>query len=118
VTARGLGYLLATRSGADRTYRLSRVLAAEELAEPAERPDDVDLERAWRERSARFRSGGEQIVVLARVAPDRRDDLVRTAVAVRSEEAEAGGLLRLDEVLVGLAAGVPLEHCETAVGPR
>jgi predicted DNA-binding transcriptional regulator YafY len=96
VTARGLGYLLATRSGADRTYRLSRVLAAEELAEPAERPDDVDLERAWRERSARFRSGGEQIVVLARVAPDRRDDLVRTAVAVRSEEAEAGGLLRLE----------------------
>jgi predicted DNA-binding transcriptional regulator YafY len=38
-------YLLATRSGADRTYRLSRVLAAEELPEPAQRPDKVDLER-------------------------------------------------------------------------
>jgi predicted DNA-binding transcriptional regulator YafY len=35
VTARNQGYLLATRSGADRTYRLSRILAAEELAEPA-----------------------------------------------------------------------------------
>ncbi len=35
VTVRDQGYLLATRSGADRTYRLSRVLAAEELAEPA-----------------------------------------------------------------------------------
>jgi predicted DNA-binding transcriptional regulator YafY len=39
VTVRDQGYLLATRSGADRTYRLSRVLAAEELAEPAQRPD-------------------------------------------------------------------------------
>ena len=41
VTVRGQGYLLATRSGADRTYRLSRILAAEELAEPAQRPDRV-----------------------------------------------------------------------------
>ncbi len=31
VTVRDRGYLLATRSGEDRTYRLSRVLAAEEL---------------------------------------------------------------------------------------
>ncbi|HVI38148.1 MAG TPA: WYL domain-containing protein, partial [Gaiellales bacterium] len=50
VTVRDQGYLLATRSGADRTYRLSRVLAAEELAEPAQRPDRVDLDRAWQER--------------------------------------------------------------------
>src|SRR5918996_191618 len=48
VTVRDRGYLLATRSGADRTYRLSRVLAAEELPEPAERPNRVDLDRVWR----------------------------------------------------------------------
>jgi predicted DNA-binding transcriptional regulator YafY len=64
-------YLLATRSGADRTYRLSRILAAEELAEPAQRPDRVDLDRAWQERSTRFRTGGEQVTVLVRVNPAR-----------------------------------------------
>ncbi|WP_174185310.1 helix-turn-helix transcriptional regulator [Nocardia barduliensis] len=96
VTVRGQGYLLATRSGADRTYRLSRVLAAEELPEPAQRPDRVDLDRAWQERSTRFRIGGDQVTVLVRVNPARREDLVSTAIAVRSEEADADGLLRLE----------------------
>jgi predicted DNA-binding transcriptional regulator YafY len=59
VNVRDQVYLLATRSGADRTYRLSRVLAAEELPEPAQRPDKVDLERAWQERSTQFRTGGD-----------------------------------------------------------
>src|SRR4051812_24509604 len=44
VTVRDQGYLLATKSGADRTYRLSRIMAAEQLAEPAQRPDRVDLQ--------------------------------------------------------------------------
>ncbi|WP_030679200.1 YafY family protein [Streptomyces rimosus] len=96
VTARGQGYLLATRSGADRTYRLSRVLAAEELAEPAQRPDQVDLDRAWQERGTRFRTGGDQVVVLVRVDPERREELVGTALAVRAEEAGADGRLRLE----------------------
>src|ERR671918_140567 len=96
VTVRGQGYLLATRSGADRTYRLSRVLAAEELDEPAQRPDRVDLDRAWQERSTRFRTGGDQVAVLVRVNPTRREDLVGTALAVRAEEADADGWLRLE----------------------
>ncbi|MEV0063437.1 WYL domain-containing protein [Nocardia sp. NPDC050718] len=86
VMVRDHGYLLATRSGADRTYRLSRVLAAEELPEPAQRPDRVDLDRAWQERSARFRTGGDQLAVLVRIRPARREELVRTALAVHSEE--------------------------------
>ncbi|WP_329106764.1 WYL domain-containing protein [Micromonospora sp. NBC_01699] len=96
VTVREQGYLLAMRSGADRTYRLSRVLAAEELAEPAQRPDRVDLDRAWRERSTRFRTGGDTVTVLVRVTAARREDLVRTALAVHSEEADADGWLRLE----------------------
>ncbi|GAA1524314.1 YafY family protein [Actinomadura kijaniata] len=96
VTVRGQGYLLATRSGADRTYRLSRILAAEELAEPAQRPDRVDLDRAWQERSTRFRTGGDQVTVLARVNPARREELVGTALAVRAEEPDADGWLRLE----------------------
>ncbi|MYS84730.1 helix-turn-helix transcriptional regulator [Embleya scabrispora] len=96
VTVRDQGYLLATRAGADRTYRLSRVSAAEELAEPAQRPERVDLDRAWQERSTRFRTGGEQVVVLVRVNPARREELVGTALAVRAEEADADGWLRLE----------------------
>ncbi|XVS66506.1 helix-turn-helix transcriptional regulator [Actinosynnema sp. CA-299493] len=102
VTVREQGYLLATRSGEDRTYRLSRVLAAEELAEPAQRPDRVDLDRAWQERGTRFRAGGDQVTALVRVRPARREDLVDTALAVLAEEAEeveeagADGWLRLE----------------------
>ncbi|MGW2311308.1 helix-turn-helix transcriptional regulator [Actinomadura luteofluorescens] len=96
VTVRGQGYLLATRSGADRTYRLSRILAAEELDEPAQRTEQVDLDRAWQERSTRFRTGGDQVAVLLRVAPARREDLVGTALAVLSEEDDADGLLRME----------------------
>ncbi|MEV4222761.1 MULTISPECIES: helix-turn-helix transcriptional regulator [Nonomuraea] len=96
VTVRERGYLLATRAGADRTYRLSRILAAEELAERAERPDRVDLDRAWQERSTRFRAGGDQVSVLVRVNPVRREDLVGTALAVRAERADADGWLRME----------------------
>lgn len=96
VTVRDQGYLLATRAGEDRTYRLSRVLAAEELAEPAQRPDRVDLDRAWQDRSTRFRTGGDQVTVLVRVNPARREDLVGTALAVLAEATEADGWLRLE----------------------
>ncbi|WP_067473957.1 helix-turn-helix transcriptional regulator [Actinomadura hibisca] len=96
VTVREQGYLLATRSGADRTYRLSRILAAEELPEPAQRPDRVDLDRAWQERSTRFRTGGDQVTVLVRMNPARREELVGTALAVRAEETDADGWSRLE----------------------
>jgi predicted DNA-binding transcriptional regulator YafY len=96
VTVRDRGYLLATRSGADRTYRLSRVLAAEELPESAERPNRVDLDRIWRERSAQFLSGGDHITVPVRVNPARREELLDTALAVRAEEPDADGRLRLE----------------------
>jgi predicted DNA-binding transcriptional regulator YafY len=96
VTVRDQGYLLATRSGADRTYRLSRILAAEELPEPAQRPERVDLDRAWQERSRRFRAGRDQVTVLVRLDPARREDLVGTAVSVRAEETDADGRLRLE----------------------
>lgn len=91
VTVRDRGYLLATRAGADRTYRLSRILAAEELDEPAQRPDRVDLDRAWQERSTRFRTGGDHVTVLVRVDPAGREALTATALAVLTEETEASG---------------------------
>ncbi|MEU5899486.1 MULTISPECIES: WYL domain-containing protein [Streptomyces] len=99
VTVRGQGYLLAVRGGADRTYRLSRVLAAEALGEPARRPDTVDLDRVWQERNTQFRNGGgEQVLVRVRVDPARREDLVATALTVRGEDAQDAGRPRLDLV--------------------
>ncbi|MGW6447311.1 helix-turn-helix transcriptional regulator [Lentzea sp. NPDC055074] len=86
VTVREQGYLLAQRSGEDRTYRLSRILAAEELDEPAQRPERVDLDRAWQERSTRFRTGGDQVTAVLRVHPAKREVLVGTALAVLAEE--------------------------------
>jgi predicted DNA-binding transcriptional regulator YafY len=108
VTVRDRGYLLAMRSGADRTYRLSRVVAAEELPEPAQRPDRVDLDRAWRERCARFLSSGH-IAVRVRVRPERREDLLNSAVAVRAAEPDADGWLRLE------ATFQDLRHAEWAL---
>ena len=96
VAVRDRGYLLATRSGADRTYRLSRVLAAEELPEPAPRPSQIDLDRIWRDRSAQFLAGGDHITALVRVTPARREELLDTALGVRAEEPDADGQLRLE----------------------
>ena len=95
VTVRDRRYLLATRAGADRTYRLSRVLAAEELAQAAQRPDRVDLDRIWRERCARFLSE-DHLTVQVRIHPTRREELLNTTVAVRAENPEADGRLRLE----------------------
>lgn len=95
VTVRGRTYLLATKSGDERTYRLSRMLCAEELADPARRPAQVDLDRIWAERSAQFLSEGH-LPVVVRVRQSRRDELLNDARAVRTEEPEAHGWVRLD----------------------
>lgn len=95
VTVRDRTYLLATKSGEDRTYRLSRMLTAEALPEPAERPDQVDLDRIWAERSAQFLSE-DHIPVSVKVKPTRREELLNTARAVRAEEPQSDGWFLLD----------------------
>lgn len=71
-------------------------MAAEELPEPAQRPDKVDLDQVWQERSVRFRTGGDQVTVLVRVDPVRREELVGTALAVLAERSDADGWLRME----------------------
>lgn len=95
VTVRDRGYLLATESGTDRTMRMSRVLAAHDLPEPAQRPDRVDLERIWAQRCAQFLSEGH-VPVQVRVNPARRDDLLDMVEAVRAEDSEPDGWLHLE----------------------
>lgn len=94
VTVRDKGYLLATESGTDRTMRVSRIHAAEELPESAQRPEQVDLEHIWAQRCAQFLSEGH-IPVHVRVNPARRDDLLDMAETVRAEEPEPDGWLRV-----------------------
>lgn len=96
VTVRGRAYLLAVRAGSERTYRLSRVQQAQELDEPAERPDLVDLGGVWRDRCAQFLSGLEQVVAHVLVDPAQRERLVESAVAVRADGTDADGRLRLE----------------------
>ncbi|MFC0673648.1 WYL domain-containing protein [Brachybacterium hainanense] len=95
VAVRGRTYLLATRSGEDRAYRLSRVLSAKMLPDPAQRPAQVDLDRIWAERCAQFLSS-DHIPVILRVRRSRREELRDMARAVRGEEAEPDGWVRLE----------------------
>ncbi|MFC7877996.1 helix-turn-helix transcriptional regulator [Isoptericola sp. NPDC057391] len=95
VTVRDRTYLLATRAGEDRTYRLSRVRAAEVLPEPADRPADVDLDRIWAARSARFLAE-DHLAVTVRVRPALRDELLGDVRAVRAEERDDDGWARLE----------------------
>ena len=105
VTVRDRTYLLAAKSGEDRTYRLSRMLAAEKLPDLAERPAQVDLDRIWAERSAQFLSE-DHISVIVRVQASRREDLLNMTRAVRAEEAESNGWVRLDVMFEDLRHAV------------
>jgi len=109
VTVREKGYLLATVDGGDRTYRLSRILTAEELAEPAQRAADVDLVELWQQRSARFREGEDPLTVVARVDPARREELASTAVTIVDEAIDVTGALRMT------ATFQDLRHAEWAL---
>jgi predicted DNA-binding transcriptional regulator YafY len=121
VNARGRWYLLATRDGADRTYRLSRLQEIEELAEPADRPAGADLERAWRERKERFAATMPRLVATVLVRETSRAALVRSAREVVTERPDGAGWLRvelefteLDHALAVVWALGP--HAE-AIGP-
>jgi predicted DNA-binding transcriptional regulator YafY len=95
VTVRERGYLLATVDGSDRTYRLSRILAADQLDENAQRADDVDLAALWQQRSARFREGEDPLEVVIRVDPSRREEVATAAVSVLEESIDEAGELRM-----------------------
>ena len=109
VAVRDRAYLLALRDGADRTYRLSRILAAQELAEPADRPDRVDLDRLWRDRCSQYLSEVDHVTAVVRVTPTRQDDVARAALAVRAGEPDPDGRLRVEVTFQDL------QHAEWAM---
>ncbi|MFD4182550.1 helix-turn-helix transcriptional regulator [Rhodococcus sp. NPDC058514] len=54
VAKAGVWYLVARHRGATLSFRVSRIVAVEELRDPAERPDDFDLAAWWAESAAEF----------------------------------------------------------------
>jgi predicted DNA-binding transcriptional regulator YafY len=108
VEAAGNWYLLALDDGEDRTYRMSRISDAEELDEPARRPEGVDLEELWRRRRAEFRARRPGLGARVRIAPGRLEELSRTAISVTGGpgevvEARFGDLHHAVRVLWSLA---------------
>ncbi|MEU7043409.1 WYL domain-containing protein [Streptomyces varsoviensis] len=65
----GIWYLAARAEGSVRTYRVSRVLAADVLDEPFERPADFDLADYWQRSSRRLEDARFQGEALLRLSP-------------------------------------------------
>jgi predicted DNA-binding transcriptional regulator YafY len=63
----GVWYLVARRDGDVRTYRVSRIVDAEVLDEPFERPDDFDLAGHWAASSEAFEQVVQTVEVIALV---------------------------------------------------
>jgi predicted DNA-binding transcriptional regulator YafY len=96
VEAGGRWYLLAFRDGVERTYRLSRVEAVEELDEPARRGTDVDLEQVWQRRRAAFGAALPGLTASVRVRPDRRSALAGPSLGIVGERPDGPDMLLLD----------------------
>lgn len=72
-------YLMTGTARGPRTFRVSRIEAAETLDEPAIRPNDFDLPRAWAEFSAAFEATMPLVAVRVRVQPHAMAELRRRA---------------------------------------
>jgi predicted DNA-binding transcriptional regulator YafY len=68
VAKAGVWYLVACVDAEMRTFRISRVQAAELTEEPCQRPDGFDLAAHWTASSAQFRASWAQYPVTLRVA--------------------------------------------------
>lgn len=97
----GVWYIVAVSDGQVRTYRASRVTAAEPLDERFERPPGFDLAAFWAESSAAYERDVPRVEVTIRIAPDRlerlADEVGSRAVqaAERLDEPDPDGWLRL-----------------------
>jgi predicted DNA-binding transcriptional regulator YafY len=65
----GTWYLVAADRGSPRVYRIDRILAADELVQPAERPPGFDLAAFWSSWQKEFAAGLPTLQVRARLGP-------------------------------------------------
>ena len=96
----GRWYLLAAHDGQPRTYRVSRIVAAEVLDEPADVPADFNLAEAWARQRAAFEQRGDACTITVAVHPS----------AVDAFSLHAGFQLASDTSVarVGIDAGWPV----------
>jgi predicted DNA-binding transcriptional regulator YafY len=115
VEAAGQWYLLGLDDGRDRTYRVSRITGAQELPEPAVRPDGVDLAALWERRRVEFLAGLPGTETVFRVPDAMADDVVEAVSALSAEpdgtgrtvvRARFGGLAHAEKVLWAMAPQV------------
>lgn len=88
----GIWYVVARVDDQIRTYRVSRVVAAESTQEKFDRPDGFDLAAYWAESAAAFERDVPRVEVDIRVHPDGMAEL---------REAVGGTVLRAAETLPG-----------------
>ena len=97
----GTWYVVAAVDGQIRTYRVSRVVAAEPTEDRFERPDGFDLARYWAEAAEAYEREVPRVAVDVRVRPDRlgilRDAVGNAALdaAEYLSEPDPEGWLRL-----------------------
>ena len=97
----GIWYVVAGVEGQTRTYRVARVVAAQSLDVPFQRPPGFDLAAYWTETTAAYERDVPRIEVVVRVRPDRVGrlrDAMGNAVVDAAEylsEPDPEGWLRL-----------------------
>jgi predicted DNA-binding transcriptional regulator YafY len=84
----GMWYVIAASDGQLRTYRVSRVAAAEASEERFDRPPNFDLAAYWTESSAAYEREVPRLEVVVRIDPDKMPVLADLAgsYAVRTAE--------------------------------
>jgi predicted DNA-binding transcriptional regulator YafY len=83
VNARSVWYLFANHRGELRTYRVSRIVEVEVLADPAQRSEEVDLQELWERQRSTFGGRFETLTVEVELLdPNRREQLLTAANGV------------------------------------
>jgi predicted DNA-binding transcriptional regulator YafY len=97
----GRWYLVAQAAANIRTYRVSRILEVEVLAERFERPEAFDLAAHWERSTAAYEQGTDQVELTVRMAPERVEDFAGIAgsrimnAATRVPDPDIPGHVRL-----------------------
>ncbi|MFI5272695.1 MAG: helix-turn-helix transcriptional regulator [Ktedonobacterales bacterium] len=76
-------YLVAAVDGEPRTYRVSRIMGASVLEEPAERPAGFDLAQFWQRSSTSFTANLPRYCATVRMAPQAHEHLGSTGIHLR-----------------------------------
>lgn len=103
VSAAGRWYLVALHRGAQRTYRLSRVVDVRKLETPVRRPEGFDLAQVWQRRRADFRAELTTVTATVRVRGNRSAELAAGGISVGRIQDDGDGWQRVDIEFGGAA---------------